>query len=105
METKTPSEPRPPRHRLSTEPVYRKDGSVKKTRPSGRDQQYLWPILERYQVLPFNYIVALMGEHAGNLNYLGRHFKELCAEPNRFLKKHTRQNENGDFRKRCLCYS
>jgi len=91
------------RSRWGTEPRTRKDGSVKITKPSQRDRELLWPILQRYKTLPANYIHALMGE--GNKEYVCNHLADLSREPGCYLVRHRAQRRSADGNYRFQCYS
>src|SRR5215204_2941956 len=91
-----------PRGRLSTAPMYWPNGTLKTIRPTARDRNHLWPILQRLQMAPANYIHALMGEHGGNSEFFCDRLGAMAAEPNLYLKKPVKQKNNGKFRSRYL---
>jgi hypothetical protein len=90
--------------RLSTDPVYWPDGSEKKVKLTARDRRQLWPILQRYQMLPTDYIFFLLGEDAGNYTFFSRRLGSMARKPNLFLKKPIGQ-KSPEYRRRCLVYA
>ena len=94
-------------HRLSRwsdEPRVR-NGKVRAVKPSQREIEFLFPILERYPALPAHYIHALMGERSGNLDYLADRLPLLACKPNCYLVRHPAQRENADANYRHQVYS
>ena len=90
------------RSRWSTDPIIRKDGTVKITKPTKRDRELLWPLLERYPALPANYIAALIGSSS---SYTPDHLAALAVEPGCYLDRHRAQKRSSDANYRYQCYS
>lgn len=90
------------RSRWSTAPIIRKDGTVKITKPTRRDREVLWPLLQRYPALPSNYIAALID---GGKCYTPDHLAALSIEPGFYLVRHRAQKRSSDANYRSQCYS
>src|SRR5579859_5560210 len=90
--------------RWSDEPRIR-NGKIRAVKPSQRETEFLFPILQRYPALPVHYIHALMGERRGNLDYLADRLPLLACKPNGYLVRHPAQRENADANYRHQVYS
>src|SRR6266496_1594959 len=90
--------------RWSDEPRIR-NGRIRAVSPSPREIEILFPILDRYPALPVDYIHALMGEHAGSIDYLGDRLPILACKPNCYLRRHPAQRQNADGNYRYQVYS
>jgi hypothetical protein len=93
------------RSRWSTAPKLHADGSIKITRPTDRDRNYVFPILERYKTLPGNFIHALMGPYGGHQGELLDHYTDLSPEPNCYLVHHKTQERHVRANSRFICYT
>lgn len=75
----------------------------KSTRPTQREVEALFPILDRYPALPVNYIHALFGE--GSLDYLADRLPLLARRPNSYLRRPQAQYGSPSANYRFQCYA
>lgn len=89
--------------RWSDAPIIDRAGRPKTTRPTQREVEALFPILDRYPALPVNYIHALFGE--GSLDYLADRLPLLARRPNSFLRRPEAQYGSPSANYRFQCYA
>jgi hypothetical protein len=89
--------------RWNDAPVLDRTGVPRATRPTLREVEALFPILDRYPVLPANYIHALFGE--GSLAYLADRLPLLARRPNAYLRRPPAQYGSPSANYRFQCYA
>ena len=104
------TQPRTPLSRWDDDPIILPDGTFMHVRPTKRDKELLFPVLDPvtgYKVAPADYLYFFLGGNAvmGNYKHFRRHLAWLSRKPGSYLHRHRKQLKSEPGNRRCQCYS